>query len=73
MNRKKSLGVMLNGGAFDEAVLALMRKYLCKTYRSQKKQLGRNPTREELGKILEMDRWRVTRLINGLGIINLLD
>lgn len=70
MNTKRSLGVLLKGGIFDQSTLDHMRALIEIANARLKKELGRKPTQTELGKALGIDRWRLARLIKGLDIID---
>ena len=73
MNTKRSLGILLEGGIFDEKMRSNMRELIETAYHRSKAELDRQPTRAELGEALGMDRWRLARLLKGLEIIDLFD
>lgn len=70
MNTKKSLGILLDGGAFDKAMREHMAQLIRDYYVFLTDKLGRKPTQTELGDALGMNRWRLARITKGLEIID---
>lgn len=71
MNNKKSIGIMLDGGVFDTPLLKLGAAIIERKYSEHVAIWERKPTRSELASALGMDRWRLTRLLKALKIIDL--
>lgn len=70
MNYKKSVGVNLDGGVFDDYVLDSMRKRIREIYKDTQ-ELNEKPTRAVVAEALDMDRWRLSRLLKALDITDL--
>ena len=72
MNNEKFVGVLLNGGNFDQYMLHQMKSYIIDTVNRLRAKNGK-VTRQSLGSELGIERNRIVRIAKALKIMHIFE